>query len=118
MAVRAAGGRRTGCATPSRCEQHQHQQQQYSSSHVSTGAVVGRDRVLRGVVRDAVGFEKALFRPRKNARFGLRSEIRKSPFSIHRSDCIRIGLMISCLTVMIRAYACMYVFVIILSSCL
>ena len=105
MTVRAAGGQRTGCTMPSRCEQ-----QQYSSSQASIGAVVGCDRVFCGVVRDAVGFkmffdrairsthpvekvyfldgmcgtdcsiekigiEKALFQLLKNARFGLRSEI-------------------------------------------
>ena len=58
MTVRAAGGRRTGCTTPSRCEQQQQQQQQYSSSQASIGPVVGCDRVLCGVVRDAVGFKK------------------------------------------------------------
>ena len=109
LTVHAAGGRRTACPTPSRCEQQQ-QQQQYSSSQASIGAMAGCDRVFGGVVRDAVGFkqffdrairsahpvekvdfldgmcgsdcstekngiEKALFRLRKNARFGLRSEI-------------------------------------------
>ena len=54
MTVRAAGGRRTGCATPSRCEQ---QQQQHSSSQASIEAVVGCDRVFSGVVRDAAGFK-------------------------------------------------------------
>ena len=38
---------------------------------------------------EKIGIEKALFRLRKNARFVLD---RKSSFSIHRSDCIRIGL--------------------------
>ena len=50
MTVRAAGGRRTGCATPSRSEQQQ-QKQQYSSSQSSIGAVVGCDRVFCGVVQ-------------------------------------------------------------------
>ena len=58
MTVRVAGGRRTGCATLSRCEQQQQQQQQqHSSSQASIGAVVGCDRVFCGVVRDAVGFK-------------------------------------------------------------
>ena len=44
MTVRAAGGRRTGYATPRRCEQQQQQQQQQqqrSSSEAGTVAVVG-----------------------------------------------------------------------------
>ena len=119
MTVRAAGGRRTACATPSRCEQ---QQQQYRSSQASIGAVLGCARVFCGVVRDAVSFkkffdrairsahpvekvdfldgmcgldcsiekvgiEKALFRLRKNARFGLRSEIAlfDPPVRLHKN---------------------------------
>ena len=58
MTVRAAGGRRTGCGTRSRCgQQQQQQQQQYNSSQASIGAVVGCVRVFCGVVRDAVGFK-------------------------------------------------------------
>ena len=57
MTVRAAGGRRTGCGTRSRCGQQQQQQQQYNSSQASIGAVVGCVRVFCGVVRDAVGFK-------------------------------------------------------------
>ena len=59
ITVRAAGGQRTECATPSRCEQQRRHPQQYSSSQDSIGAVVGGDRVFRGVVRDAVGFKKS-----------------------------------------------------------
>ena len=123
MTVRAAGGRRTGCTTPSRCEQQQ-QQQQYSSSQASIGPVVGCDRVLCGVVRDAVGFKKFFDRAIRSGhpvekvdfldgmcgsdcsigKLGSKRHLfgcirlpdlisdRKSPFSIHRSDCIRIGL--------------------------
>ena len=61
MTVRAAGGRRTACATPNRCEQQQQQQQQqqqHRSSQANIGAVVGRTRVFCGVMRDAVGFKK------------------------------------------------------------
>ena len=61
MTVRAAGGRRTGCATPNRCEQQQQQQQQQqqcSSSQANIGAVVGCGRVFCGVVKNAVGLEK------------------------------------------------------------
>ena len=62
MTVRAAGGRRTGCATPNRCEQQQQQQQrqqqQCGSSQANIGAVVGCDRVFCGVVKNAVGLDK------------------------------------------------------------
>ena len=58
MTVRTTGGRRTACATPSRCELLLQQQQQHSSSEASIGAVVGRARVFCEVVRDAVGFKK------------------------------------------------------------
>ena len=122
MTVRTTGGRRTACATPSRCELLLQQQQQHSSSEASIGAVVGRARVFCEVVRDAVGFkkffdgairsahpvekvdfldgmcgldcsiekvgiEKALFRLRKNARFGLRSEIAlfDPPVRLHKN---------------------------------
>ena len=68
MTVRATGGRRTGCATPSRCEQQQQQQrQQHSSSQASIGAIVGCDRVSCGVVRDAVGFKNSFDRAMRSA---------------------------------------------------
>ena len=72
MTVRAAGGWRTGCGTPSRCEQQQQQrqqqqQQQYSSSQASIGADVGYDRVFSGVVRDAVGFKNIFDRAIRSA---------------------------------------------------
>ena len=52
---------RRGCGVGLRRESPkgaQQQQQQYSSSQASIGAVVGCDRVFCGVVRDAVGFKK------------------------------------------------------------
>ena len=68
MTVRVAGGRRTGCATLSRCEQQQQQQQQqHSSSQASIGAVVGCDRVFGGVVRDAVGVKNVFDRAIRSA---------------------------------------------------
>ena len=80
MTVRAAGGRRTGCATPSRCEQQQ--QQQHSSSQASIGAIVGCDRVSCGVVRDSVGFKNFFDCVRMP---DLVSD-REPPFPIHRSE--------------------------------
>ena len=59
MTVRAAGGRRTGCATPSHREQQQ--QQQHSGCQASIGAVVGCDRVSLWGCERCDGLQK-LFR--------------------------------------------------------
>ena len=86
MAVHAAGGWRTGCATPGRRQQQQQQQQlQHSSSQASIGAVVWCDRVSCGVVRDAVGFKKIFDRAIRSAHL-----VEKSRLS--RRD-VRIGLL-------------------------
>ena len=117
MTVPAAGGRRTGSATPNRCEQQQQQQQQHSSSsQASIGAVVGCDRFLRASKTCSIEqsdprhpVENSTFstgcadRIARSKKLGSKRHFfdcvrtpdsisdRKSPFSIHRSNCIRIG---------------------------
>ena len=119
MTVRAAGGRRTGCATLTRCERQQQQEQ--SSQHQNCCRC---DRVFSGVVRDAVGFKNFFDRAIRSTHPVEKVDIfdgmrrshcsiekvgiekrhffdcvrmhdlvfdRKSPFSIHRFVCIRIG---------------------------
>ena len=97
MTARAAGGRRTGCATPSRREQQQQQQQQqqqHSSSEASIRAGVGCDRVSCGVVRDAVAFKNFFDRAIRCAyaveKVGSAHPVEKVlPFPRH----VRIGLL-------------------------